>query len=123
VSAIRILSAQRAFFVAARPLKLIVRGASLMRPRAFQVLLAFLLFLPLGAAAEQPDRAKGISVHMLPKRVADLGGQKWGFVVSFADYPGMAWPGMSQYTATAFELIPNATQVHDQLLRAQRDAA
>jgi hypothetical protein len=31
-----------------------------------------------------PDRAKGISLHMLPKRVADLGPMQWGLVVSHA---------------------------------------
>ena len=25
-------------------------------------------------------------MHMLPKRVADLGGKKWGLVVTYADY-------------------------------------
>jgi hypothetical protein len=35
---------------------------------------------------------------------------------------GMRWPGMSQYSTPAFELIPNAKAVHDQLLEAQRDA-
>ena len=33
-----------------------------------------------------PERAKGISMHMLPKRVADLGGGKWGFAVTYAKY-------------------------------------
>jgi len=33
-----------------------------------------------------PERSKGISMHMLPKRVADLSGQKWGFTVSYAKY-------------------------------------
>jgi Bacterial PH domain len=36
---------------------------------------------------------------------------------------GMRWPGMSQYSAPAFEMIPNAKTVHDQLLEAQRAAA
>jgi hypothetical protein len=38
------------------------------------------------ALAATPERAKGISVHMLPKRVADLGKRQWGFVVSYAEY-------------------------------------
>jgi hypothetical protein len=38
------------------------------------------------ALAATPERAKGISVHMLPKRVADLGKRQWGFVVSHAEY-------------------------------------
>jgi hypothetical protein len=36
---------------------------------------------------------------------------------------GMRWPGMSQYSTPAFEMIPNAKAVHDQLLEAQRAAA
>lgn len=36
--------------------------------------------------ATAPDRAKGISIHMLPKRVADLGGSKWGFEVDDRSY-------------------------------------
>jgi hypothetical protein len=34
------------------------------------------------AAGIVPDRAKGISMHMLPKRVADVGSMQWGLVVS-----------------------------------------
>ena len=36
---------------------------------------------------------------------------------------GMRWPGMNQYSTPAFEMIPNAKGVHDQLLEAQRTAA
>ena len=35
-------------------------------------------------AAASPNRAKGISIHMLPRRVADLGSEQWGLVVSHA---------------------------------------
>jgi hypothetical protein len=35
-------------------------------------------------AANPPERAKGISIHMLPKRVADLGGMKWGLTVDYS---------------------------------------
>lgn len=35
----------------------------------------------------------------------------------------MRWPGGSQYSTPAFEMIPNAKTVHDQLLEAQRAAA
>jgi hypothetical protein len=38
------------------------------------------------AFAATPERAKGISMHMLPKRVADLGGNKWGLTVTAASY-------------------------------------
>jgi hypothetical protein len=54
------------------------------RTRAVTFLL--LLLAALVAVAAAPERSKGISVHMLPKRVAELGGQKWGFVVTYADY-------------------------------------
>jgi hypothetical protein len=36
---------------------------------------------------------------------------------------GMRWPGMSQYSTPAFEMIPNAKAVYVQLLEAQRAAA
>lgn len=36
---------------------------------------------------------------------------------------GMRWPGASQYSTPAFEMISNAKAVHDQLLEAQRAAA
>lgn len=39
---------------------------------------------PFASAA--PQRSKGISIHMLPKRVADLDGKRWGLVVSYAPY-------------------------------------
>jgi hypothetical protein len=48
----------------------------------------------LSAVAAGPERFKGISLHMLPKQVAELGDQKWGFVVTYADYlkPEQAQP-------------------------------
>jgi hypothetical protein len=55
----------------------------LSNPNAFVVLLVLAWTC---AAADQPDRARGISVHMLPKRVADQSGQKWGFVVSYGQH-------------------------------------
>jgi len=33
------------------------------------------------------------------------------------------WPGISQYSTPAFEMIPNVKSVYDQLLEAQRRAA
>jgi hypothetical protein len=36
---------------------------------------------------------------------------------------GARWPGMNQNPTPAFEMIPQARQVHDQLLAAQRAAA
>jgi hypothetical protein len=64
------------------------------------VLVVVLLVLVSVASAIAPERAKGISVHMLPKRVADLGGQKWGFLVSFAGYlkPEQAQPVLQSAT-------------------------
>jgi hypothetical protein len=38
--------------------------------------------LPTAGAAASPERAKGISMHMLPKRVADISGDRWGLTVS-----------------------------------------
>jgi hypothetical protein len=51
-------------------------------------LFLFILCLTLFAQSVQaaPERTKGISVHMLPKRVADIGGQKWGFSVDLTDH-------------------------------------
>ncbi len=44
------------------------------------------LILTTLLVAGTPDRAKGISMHMLPKRVADLGGSKWGLTVRRSEY-------------------------------------
>jgi len=38
------------------------------------------------AFAATPERSNGISAHMLPKRVSELGTKKWGFVISYAEY-------------------------------------
>lgn len=53
-------------------------------PRA--LILAVLAVVATIALAATPERSKGISFHMLPKQVADLGTKKWGFVVSYAEY-------------------------------------
>jgi len=37
-------------------------------------------------------------------------------------YAGMQWPGMAQFQTPSFELIPEAKQVHDKVLEAQRAA-
>ena len=52
--------------------------------KLFVFILCLALFVQSAQAA--PERTKGISVHMLPKRVADISGQKWGFSVDRADY-------------------------------------
>ena len=44
------------------------------------------LVLLCSAWAATPERVKGISMHLLPKRVADLGGNKWGLSVDYAAY-------------------------------------
>jgi len=64
---------------------------------------AFLLLFSVvtNVAAVTPDRAKGISIHMLPKQVANLDPQlKWGLVVSYADYlkPEQAQPVLQSAT-------------------------
>jgi hypothetical protein len=53
--------------------------------RARMTALAILLATTFALAAT-PERSKGISMHMLPKRVADLGGDKWGLTVTAAGY-------------------------------------
>jgi hypothetical protein len=45
-----------------------------------------LFFLAAACLLAEPTRQGGVSAHMLPKRVADLGNGKWGFVVSYAPY-------------------------------------
>ena len=57
-----------------------------MRLSVILGILAVSLTATAGPAAMDPERSQGISMHMLPKRVADLGGQKWGFVVEYAQY-------------------------------------
>lgn len=57
-----------------------------MRSIQTTAILFFLFVLVSSVAAVAPERSKGISIHMLPKRVADLSAQKWGLVVSYADY-------------------------------------
>jgi hypothetical protein len=49
------------------------------------IFLAFTLFA-FSIGASSPERSKGISMHMLPKRVADLSGGKWGLAVTYAKY-------------------------------------
>ena len=52
-------------------------------------LACFLLLLALCALASAgatPELSRGISMHMMPKRAADLGGGKWGFAVTYAEY-------------------------------------
>jgi hypothetical protein len=53
--------------------------------RALLTALTILLAM-FAVAAVNPTRAKGISLHLLPKGVADLGGNKWGLTVTPASY-------------------------------------
>ena len=39
-----------------------------------------LTFLTAATAGTPPERDKGISMHLLPKRVAEISGKKWGLV-------------------------------------------
>lgn len=61
------------------------------------VLLILLPSMLLPAAAQ--ERWKGISMHMLPKRVADLGGDPWGFRVSLIGTKRVASPPVIQTAA------------------------
>jgi hypothetical protein len=51
--------------------------------RTISAFLAILLFVTVVVGAT-PERPKGISIHMLPKRVAELSGRKWGLAVDYA---------------------------------------
>ena len=50
--------------------------------RRAQWILLSLLLAAASASAATPERAKGISMHLLPKRVADISGGKWGLTVT-----------------------------------------
>ena len=79
--------------------------------RRLAVPLIALLLVPLLALAGTPERGKGISIHMLPKRVADLGKMRWGFVVSYAKYlkPEPAQPVL-QSTAELLRYVRKQSQ-------------
>ncbi|MCK4535656.1 MAG: hypothetical protein KAT93_01510 [Desulfuromonadales bacterium] len=53
--------------------------------KQFLVLIAILLVLPVFSYAE-PVREQGITMQMLPERMAKLDGKPWGFWVDYADY-------------------------------------
>jgi hypothetical protein len=54
--------------------------------RRSTILFVFLFTSILLLAGNAPDRARGISIHLLPKRVADLSGKPWGLTVDYASY-------------------------------------
>lgn len=64
------------------------------------VVSAVLVVLPTATAQE---RSQGVSVNMLPKRVADLGGKPWGFTVDYS--PRLKPEPQSPVIQTAAELI------------------
>ena len=45
-----------------------------------------IIFLGSSVAPAEPERDKGVSMHMIPKRVADLMNKRWGFVVDYAEH-------------------------------------
>jgi hypothetical protein len=49
-----------------------------------------LLWLASAALGGEPDRAKGLSAHMLPDRVAQIDGRNGGFTVGSETYPDAA---------------------------------
>lgn len=53
-----------------------------MKKALFTVLVIGIACTLLG----EPNREKGISMHMLPERVAKISGQKGGFTVNYAPY-------------------------------------
>jgi hypothetical protein len=48
--------------------------------------LLLLVVSAVALAADNPQRNAGISMHFLPKRVADIGGQRWGLTVDYRPY-------------------------------------
>jgi len=79
-------------------------------------LFVFVVCLALFAQAAQaaPERTKGISMHMLPKRVADIGGQKWGFSVDRADYLKLESQQLVLQTPTEFLAFVRKQDTHVQ---------
>jgi hypothetical protein len=73
-----------------------------MRARDIAVFLCIAAFAT--CAASEPDRAKGLSVHMLPDRVAQIDGHSGGFTVGSHTYPDAA------RLVAYFRTLPAATQ-------------
>jgi hypothetical protein len=57
-----------------------------MRVSSAAIFLALFFAVLSSLAGVPPERPKGISIHMLPKQVADIDAKKWGFVVTYAEY-------------------------------------
>ena len=45
-----------------------------------------LTLVTVAFAVETPKRAAGVSMHFLPKRVAEIGGKRWGLTVDYRPY-------------------------------------
>ena len=68
--------------------------------RIAAVLMSFVVGATLFATvAAAQERSQGISVHMLPKRVADIGGRPWGFTVDYSPRLKAASPHLVLQTA------------------------
>ena len=52
--------------------------------RTLALVIAVLLYGVVLVAATSPERTQGISIHMLPKSVAELGGRPWEFTVDYS---------------------------------------
>jgi len=64
------------------------------------ILAAFLLFASTLVWSEEMTREKGLSLHMIPKRVASLAGQRWGLACSHSRGQGY---GLSDKTFQSAE--------------------
>jgi len=70
--------------------------------------LSFLIVCGISGAAE-PERAKGLSVHMLPDRIAQINHQVGGFGIKSGDGTGSTYSDAIQ-VVTFFQTLPSATQ-------------
>jgi len=52
----------------------------MLRRAVIMTSFALVAVVVVTAGESRPDRSKGLSLHLLPKRVADISGQKWGLV-------------------------------------------
>jgi hypothetical protein len=73
--------------------------------KAYGVALSFcLVVVATCAAADEPERASGLSVHMLPERVAQIDGHSGGFTVASQTYSD------ATQLVAYFRTLPAATQ-------------
>ena len=72
-----------------------------------RILVAFLLIVSTLSAFAQPERDKGLSLHLLPNRVAKISNEKGGFTVS-APAPKEKIPAMdAKETMEYFQHLPD----------------